>query len=136
VNRIYLRARTQFASLSDASHACVIFGRLFISLIGILLPAMLWTERISTWDKFFQGGQDCEMSILALFAFFCLVILLAQNCRQSMTLLLAMLQFFSQVAQRPFRNRVSSTVCGVLSASLFDNLTVRLFVTYRAPLLI
>ncbi len=129
--RIHLMIRTQIASLSDASYACVLLGRLLISLIGILLPAMLWTEHITTWDRFFQGGQDCEMSILALFAFLCLVILLGQRRRQSLAIRLALLRFFSFVARLP---RHAVMCFDLLSAAFFQRAARPGSGTYRLSL--
>jgi hypothetical protein len=121
VNRIHLTIRAQAASLTDASYACVVFGRLLISLIALLLPAMLWTERITTWDRFFQGGQDCEMSILALFAFLCLVILLGQRRKQSLARRLAVLRFFSLLVR--FRHGAVATYSQFFSIAFRERVT-------------
>lgn len=118
MNRIHLMIRAQAASLTDASYACVIFGRLLISLIALLLPAMLWTERITTWDRFFQGGQDCETSILALFAFLCLVILLGQRRKQSLAMRLAVLRIFSFLVR--FRHRALATYSRIFSVAFLE----------------
>ena len=103
VKRIHLILRQQRASLSDASRACLLAGRVLISLIAILLPLMLWTEHFTAWDKFFEGGQDCELSLLALFAFLCLVILLSHRGRQSADLRLVLqraLAFFARTRSK------------------------------------
>lgn len=107
MSSINLSLRSFLASLSDASYACAALGRLLISSIGILLPLMLWTEHTTTFDRFFQGGQDCEMSLLALLAFLCMVILLGLRSRQSMVLWLAVLRFSALVLQLRRRNFTS-----------------------------
>jgi hypothetical protein len=100
VKRIHLILRRQRASLSDASLACLLAGRVLISLIAILLPTMLWTEHFTAWDKFFEGGQDCELSLLALFAFLCLVILLSHRGRQAAGLRMVLQRVFAFIARK------------------------------------
>lgn len=113
MNRIRLRLRVQIATLADAPHACVIAGRLLLAFISILLPAMLWTEHLTAWDRFLQGGQDCELSILALFTFLCLVLLLAQRCNQSAALQLALRRSLLLLAKN-LRGSTVFSVCEIV----------------------
>jgi hypothetical protein len=63
-------------------------GRFVLFLIAILLVTMPFTQHIWTWDHFLRGGQDYETSSLMILTFFCLMLVLAQHCKQSMILLL------------------------------------------------
>ena len=119
VNRFHLILRAQAASFSDASRMCVLAGRVLIALIAILLPLMLWTEHLTTWDRFCQGGQDCEMSLLALFAFLCLVILLSHRCAQSAALRLVLQRSLS-FAARNLHDASASTVCNFFSPAFLS----------------
>jgi hypothetical protein len=58
-------------------------------LTAILLVTAPLTQYIWTWDHFLHGGQDYELSTLMVLAFLCLVLVLAQHCKQSMELLFA-----------------------------------------------
>jgi hypothetical protein len=64
-------------------------GRVLLSLTAILLITTPLTQYIWTWDHFLRGGQDYELSTLIVLAFFCLVPVLAQHCKQSIDLLFA-----------------------------------------------
>ncbi len=59
-------------------------GRLLLIINAIVLVASSFTEHLWTWDRFLRGGQDFELSLLALIAFFCLVLVLAVHFRRSM----------------------------------------------------
>jgi hypothetical protein len=57
-------------------------GRLLLLINVIVLIASGFTEHLWTWDRFLHGGQDFELSLLALLAFFCLILVLAQHFRR------------------------------------------------------
>ncbi len=57
-------------------------GRLLLIINVIVLIASSFTEHFWTWDRFLRGGQDFELSLLALLAFFCLVLVLAAQFRR------------------------------------------------------
>jgi hypothetical protein len=54
----------------------------------VVLIVSSFTEHLWTWDHFLRGGQDFELSLLALLAFFCLILVLAQHFRRSVSELL------------------------------------------------
>lgn len=54
-------------------------GRLLLIINAIVLVLSSFTEHLWTWDRFLRGGQDFELSVLALIAFFCLIIVLADH---------------------------------------------------------
>lgn len=75
-------------SLSDVPKAWVRAGRALLLLNIIVLFLSTFTEHLWTWDRFLRGGQDFELSLLALLAFFCLILVLAQHFRRSVSELL------------------------------------------------
>ena len=91
-------AQPMFA-LTDWTQASRAMGRLLIGLAAFLMTAMMWTERFLTWDKFLQGGQDLELSLVALVVFLCLIILLAQRSQQAVALQLAVSRFLCCVTE-------------------------------------
>ena len=119
VNRFHFILRAQAASLSDASRMCLLAGRVLIALIAVLLPLMLWTEHLTTWDRFCQGGEDCEMSLLALFAFLCLVILLSHRCAQSAILRLVLQRSLS-FAARNLHGASATAACNFFSPAFLS----------------
>jgi hypothetical protein len=54
----------------------------------IVLVLSSFTEHLWTWDRFLRGGQDFELSLLALLAFCCLILVLAQHLRRTIDSLL------------------------------------------------
>jgi len=70
-------------------------GRFLLMLTAVQLITAPLTQRIWTWDHFLHGGQDFEFSVLMLLMTLCLVLLLAQHCKQSVKRLLATWPLFS-----------------------------------------
>lgn len=64
-------------------------GRALLGVIAISLITMPYTQHIWTWDHFLHGGQDFEFTVLVLLTSLCLVLLLAQHCKQSIARMLA-----------------------------------------------
>ena len=80
--------RSCFRSVSDVPKGWVRAGRSLVLLNIIVLILSSFTEHLWTWDRFLRGGQDFELSLLALLAFFCLILVLAQHFRRSVSELL------------------------------------------------
>lgn len=95
------------------SRAYALGGRLLIVLTAILLLVMPWTEHFCQLDKFLRGGQDCELGLLALLTIFSLVLVLLQQRRQNITLLLTVRRrlslFFEDGAPRAIAKACSLT---------------------------
>lgn len=72
-------------------------GRFLLMLTTVQLITSPLTQHIWTWDHFLHGGQDFESSILMILITLCLVLLLAQHCKQSVKRLLATCPFFSSI---------------------------------------
>ncbi len=73
-------------------------GRFLLLLTAILLVTSPLTQRIWSWDHFLHGGQDYESNTLMVLALLCLVLVLAQHCKQSVNLLLATRRLFSFIS--------------------------------------
>jgi hypothetical protein len=63
-------------------------GRSLLLLNVIVFILSSFTEHYWTWDRFLRGGQDFELSLLALLAFFCLILVLALHFRRNVSELL------------------------------------------------
>ena len=79
-------------------------------LIAIQVITSPLTQRIWTWDHFLHGGQDFESSVLVILLTLCLVLLLAQHCKQSANLLLAACRLFSFVCSNHLLARAATGV--------------------------
>jgi hypothetical protein len=92
--------RSRFRSLSDVPKGWVRAGRslLLLNIIALILSS--FTEHYWTWDRFLRGGQDFELSLLALLAFFCLILVLAQHFRRSVSELLGRRNGISTICDR------------------------------------
>jgi hypothetical protein len=77
---LHSRRRSRFRS--DVPKPWVRAGRLLLVINVIVLILSGFTEHLWTWDRFLRGGQDFELSLLALIAFFCLILVLAQYFRR------------------------------------------------------
>ena len=86
----------------------LLLSRLVLSLSGLLLLLMPWTERFCTWDLFLRGGDDLELGLLATTALLSLVLLLAEHRRGVFTELAALTGSLSL----PFRIPATLTHAG------------------------
>jgi len=90
-----------------AGRAFAWIGRVLLMLTAILLVTAPLTQYIWTWDHFLRGGQDYESNTLLVLAFLCLVLVLAQHCKQSMDLLVAAWRQCSFLFRAPVVVRVA-----------------------------
>ena len=72
------------------SRFCVLAGRMLILFSAVLLAITPVTAHFWTFDRFLRGGQDFEMGLLSVLAVLCLVLLLADSCRETISLLIAL----------------------------------------------
>jgi hypothetical protein len=112
--------RSCFRSGSDVPKGWVRAGRSLVLLNIIVLVLSSFTEHFWTWDRFLRGGQDFELSLLALLAFFCLILVFAQYFRRGV----------SELLRR--RNGIS-TICDSLAVPLFFPPLVVPFSSERPP---
>jgi len=101
-DRIRSRGRLKHTSTTRPSIDCVSLayargGRLLILFTAILIFVMPWTEYFWQFDGFLRGGQDFELGLLSLLTIFSLVLVLLQQRRQNVTLLLTVRRWLSLV---------------------------------------
>ena len=107
-------------------------GRLLLIMIAVSLITMPLTERIWTWEHFPHGGQDFEFTALAILTTLCLVLVLAQHCKQSVDLLIAARHLFTLICHhfvlaRTTRSDTVSTFCN-------ERVSCRVLGMYSLPL--
>ena len=83
-----LHSRRRSRHTSDLPRNWARAGRLLIWINILVLVLSSFTEHLWTWDRFLRGGQDFELSLLALLAFFCLILVLAHYFRRRFSELL------------------------------------------------
>jgi hypothetical protein len=81
--------------IDGISPAYALGGRLLILFTAILIFVMPWTEYFWQFDRFLRGGQDFELGLLSLLAIFSLVLVLPQQRRQNLALLLTIRRWLS-----------------------------------------
>jgi hypothetical protein len=79
---------------------CVLAGRVLILFSAVLLAITPMTAHFWTFDRFLRGGQDFEMGLLSVLAVLCLVLLLADSFRETISLLIALREWLS-IRYRP-----------------------------------
>jgi hypothetical protein len=79
------------------SQAWFVLSRMLILLTVLLVLAMPWTEYFWHFDQFLRGGEDFELSLLAVATIFCLVVLLLQHDKKSVAFILAISRCLSFV---------------------------------------
>jgi hypothetical protein len=112
--------RSCFRSRSDVPKGWVRVGRCLVLLNIVVLILSSFTEHYWTWDRFLRGGQDFELSLLALLAFFCLILVFALYFRRGVSELLRQ------------RNGIS-TICEPVAVPLSISPLVVAFSSERPP---
>jgi hypothetical protein len=83
--------------IDGISQAYALGGRLLLLFTAILIFVMPWTEYFCQFDRFLRGGQDLELGLLSLLSIFSLVLVLLQQRRQNVALLLTVRKWLSLV---------------------------------------
>ena len=110
----------RFRSGSDVPKEWVRVGRALVLLNIIVLILSSFTEHFWTWDRFLRGGQDFELSLLALLAFFCLILVFAQYFRRGVSEFLR-------------RRDGTSTICDPVDVPLFVTPLLPIFSSESPP---
>jgi hypothetical protein len=84
--------------------------------MAILIVMMPWTEYFWQFDGFLHGGQDFELGLLSLLTIFSLVLVLLQQRRQDVALLLIVRRWLSRLFEGP-RPQVVANACGLTAHS-------------------
>jgi hypothetical protein len=83
--------------IDAVSQACALGGRLLILSTAVLIFVMPLTEYFWQFDRFLRGGQDLELGLLSLLTIFSLVLVLLQQRRQNVVLLLTVRRWLSLI---------------------------------------
>jgi small-conductance mechanosensitive channel len=138
-DRIRSRGRLKHAStavrspIDGISQAYALGGRLLILLTAILIFVMPWTEYFWQFDRFLFGGQDFELGLLSLLTIFSLVLVLLQQRRQNVTLLLTVRRWLSLVFEDADPRAVAKA-CSLTAHSDAVPLSSRALCRYNLPI--
>lgn len=132
LNHILNASRPDLNAFACAARVCARIGRVLLTLTAVSLITMPLTQHIWTWDHFLHGGQDFESDTLVILTFLCLVLVLAQHCKQSVNLLLATLRLFSFISDDRLLARIA--VVGTISAFCAQCVTSPGLEAYNLPL--
>ncbi len=80
-----------------ASAACLLGARVLMLLTVSLVAVMPMTEYFWQFDQFMRGGQDFELSLLAMMTFLCLILVLLQLGRGNIRLLMSWRHWLANV---------------------------------------
>ncbi len=79
----------------DISRCTSVAARILLLTTAVLLAVMPLTEHFWTFDRFLQGGQDFELTLLLVLAVLCLVLLLSRFSKQAIATLIALREWLS-----------------------------------------
>jgi small-conductance mechanosensitive channel len=105
-HRMRSRGRLKHTSTTRPSIDCISQtyargGRLLLLFTAILIVVMPWTEYFWQFDGFLHGGQDFELGLLSVLTLFSLVLVLLQQRRQKVALLLTVRRWLSLLFEDP-----------------------------------
>jgi hypothetical protein len=115
------------------SQACALGGRLLILSTAVLILVMPLTEYFWQFDRFLRGGQDFELGLLSLLTIFSLVLVLLQQSRQNVALLLTVRRWLSLLFEAP-DPRVLANACSLIAHSGSAPPSCRALCRYNLPL--
>ena len=121
------------APIDGLTQAYTLAGRLLILSTAILLFVMPWTEHFCQFDRFLRGGQDLELGLLALLTIFSLVLVLLQQRRQNVALLLTVRRWLSLVFEGA-DPRVVTNACNLIADSDVVFPSSRALCRYNLPI--
>ncbi|MCU1251263.1 MAG: hypothetical protein JWQ49_4292 [Edaphobacter sp.] len=139
IDRIRSRGRLKHAStavrspIDGISQAHALGGRLLILFTAILIFVMPWTEYFWQFDRFLRGGQDCELGLLSLLTIFSLVLVLLQQRRQNVVLLLTVRRWLSLIFEDADPRAVANA-CSLIANSDAMPLSSRTLYRYNLPI--
>jgi hypothetical protein len=119
--------------IDGISHVYALGGRLLILSTAILIFVMPWTEYFWQFDRFLRGGQDFELGLLSLLTIFSLVLVLLQQRRQNVTLLLTVRRWLSLVFE-DVDPRAVAKACSLTAHSDAVPLSSRALCRYNLPI--
>ncbi len=90
---ILARKRVRLSSGDGSCHLRQMASWLVLTCMLTLLAVMPWTEYYCDWDMFLHGGPDLELGLLAIGIMLCFVLLVTQDRRRAVHLLLTLWEF-------------------------------------------
>src|ERR1700710_2038028 len=120
-------------SLNCVSEACALGGRLLILSTAVLIFVMPLTEYFWQFDRFLRGGQDFELGLLSLLTIFSLVLVLLQQRRQNVVLLLTIRRWLSLIFEGADPRAVANA-CSLIANSDAMPLSSRALCQYNLPI--
>jgi hypothetical protein len=94
---------------------------------------MPWTEYFWQFDGFLHGGQDFELGLLSLLTIFSLVLVLLQQRRQNVALLLTVRRWLSLIFEDADPRAVANA-CSLIAESDAVPLSSRALCQYNLPI--
>jgi hypothetical protein len=119
--------------IDGISQACALGGRLLILSTAILILVMPLTEYFWQFDRFLRGGQDFELGLLSLLTIFSLVLVLLQQRRQNVALLLTVRRWLSLVFEAADPQALANA-CSLIAHSDEVPISSRAPCRYNLPL--
>ena len=119
--------------IDGISHACALGGRLLILSTAVLILVMPLTEYFWQFDRFLRGGQDFELGLLSLLTIFSLVLVLLQQRRQDLALLLNLRRWLSLIFEDPGPRTVANA-CSLIARSDALPLSSSALCRYNLPI--
>jgi hypothetical protein len=111
----------------------VLGGCLLLVFTAILFFVMPWTEYSWHFDRFPCGGTDFELGLLSLLAIFLLVLVLLQQRRQNVALLLTVRRCLSLAFEGADPGAVTNA-CNLIADSDVVLLSSRALCRYNLPI--
>ena len=119
--------------IDGISHAYALGGRLLILFTAILIFVMPWIEYFWQFDRFLRGGQDFELGLLSLLTIFSLTLVVLQQRRQNVALLLTVRRWLSLVFEGADPRAVTNA-CNLIADSGAVLLSSRALCRYNLPI--
>jgi hypothetical protein len=119
--------------INCVSEACDLGGRLLILSTAVLILVMPLTEYFWQFDRFLRGGQDFELGLLSVLTVFSLVLVLLQQRRQNVALLLTVRRWLSLLFADA-DSRAVANVCTLIAHSDAVPPSSRALCRYNLPI--
>jgi hypothetical protein len=119
--------------IDGISQACALGGRLLILSTAVLIFIMPLTEYFWQFDRFLRGGQDFELGLLSLLTIFSLVLVLLQQRRQNVVLLLTLRRWLSLIFEGADPRGVANA-CSLIASSDAMPLSSLALCRYNLPI--
>ncbi len=78
-------------------NVCSMGSRILMAMTFLVIALMPLTEYFWHFDGLLRGGQDFELSLLAILTFFCLIVVLFQHGKKDLELLISLRRWLAFV---------------------------------------